>query len=142
MTRDAIDDVLDIAELGRRTGTAPSALRYYERLGLLSPVGRVGGRRQFSAAAAEKVALIRFYQDTGFTLAEITTLLRSSGRKAAWVRFAQEKIDELEVRITEARRAKTLLEHAMRCPAPELLSCPRFQEELHARLVAGPTAAR
>jgi DNA-binding transcriptional MerR regulator len=33
-------DVIDIAELGHLTDSAPSALRYYERLGLLSPTGR------------------------------------------------------------------------------------------------------
>ena len=31
---------LGIGELGRRTGLATSALRYYERVGLLAPEGR------------------------------------------------------------------------------------------------------
>lgn len=129
-------DVLDIAELGRRTGTAPSALRYYERLGLLSPAGRAGGRRKYASSAAERVALIRLCQDGGFTLAEIAELLRANtGRKAAWARFAQEKVDELEHRISEAQQAKALLEHALSCPASNLLTCPHFQGELQARLV-------
>ena len=129
------DEVLDIAELGRLTGTAPSALRYYERLGLVTPVGRSAGRRTYAAGAAERVALIRLFQDTGFTLAEIATLIRANAvRKDAWSRFAQQKIDELEQRINEAQRAKTLLEHSMRCPAPRLPECPRFQQELRARL--------
>jgi DNA-binding transcriptional MerR regulator len=131
----SVVDVLDIAELGRRTGTAPSALRYYERLGLVTPVGRIAGRRSYAATAAERVAMIRLFQDTGFTLAEIATLLRvNAGRKGTWSRFAQAKIDELEQRIVEARKAKTLLEHSIRCPAPNILDCPRFQQELHARL--------
>ena len=129
-------DIVDIAELGRRTGTAPSALRYYERLGLLSPTGRAGGRRQYAASAAERVAMISLYQDVGFTLAEIAELLRATtGRKAAWARYAQEKVDELEHRISEAQQAKVLLEHALRCPAPNLLTCPQFQRQLRARLI-------
>jgi DNA-binding transcriptional MerR regulator len=129
-------DVLDIAELGGRTGTTPSALRYYERLGLLSPTGRAGGRRKYASSAAERVALIRLCQDAGFTLAEIAKLLRmDTGRKAVWARFAQEKIDELEHRISEAQQAKGLLEHAVSCPAPNLLTCPNFQGELQARLI-------
>ena len=129
-------DVLDIAELGRRTATAPSALRYYERLGLLSPSGRAGGRRKYAPSAAERVAMIRLCQDCGFSLAEITKLLRThAGRRAAWARYAQEKVDELEHHISEAEQAKALLEHALRCPAPDLLTCPHFQSELQARLV-------
>jgi DNA-binding transcriptional MerR regulator len=129
-------DLIDIAELGRRTGTAPSALRYYERLDLLAPVGRAGGRRTYASSAAERVALIRFYQDAGFTLAEIAQLLHvNTGRKATWARFAQEKITELEHRISEAQQAKALLEHALNCPAPNLFTCPRFRNELKARLV-------
>jgi DNA-binding transcriptional MerR regulator len=129
-------DVLDIAELGGRTGTAPSALRYYERLGLLAPTGRAGGRRKYASSAAERVALIRLCQDAGFTLAEIARLLRvNTGRKAVWARFAQEKVDELEHRISEAQQAKALLEHALSCPAPNLFTCPNFQRELRARLI-------
>jgi DNA-binding transcriptional MerR regulator len=129
-------DVVDIAELGRRTGTAPSALRYYERLGLLAPTGRVGGRRQYVASAAERVAMIRLCQDAGFTLAEIHQLLRVNfGRKTAWARQARQKVDELGHRIAEAQRAKALLEHGLNCPAPNLLACPHFRHELQARLI-------
>ena len=132
-------EIVDIAELGHRTGTAPSALRYYERLGLLSPTGRAGGRRKYASSAAERVAMISLYQDVGFTLAEIAELLRvTTGRRAAWTRFAQEKIDELEQRISEAQQAKALLEHGLRCPAPSLASCPNFQAELQARLIDTP----
>jgi DNA-binding transcriptional MerR regulator len=127
---------VDIADLGRQTGTAPSALRYYERLGLLSPTGRSGGRRQYASTAAELVAMIRLYQDAGFTLAEIKKLVRvTSGRKTAWARHAQQKIDELDHRIAEALQAKEMLEHALNCPAPNLLECPSFRDELQARLI-------
>jgi DNA-binding transcriptional MerR regulator len=130
------NDDVDIADLGRRTGTAPSALRYYERLGLLSPTGRSGGRRQYASSAAELVAMIRLYQDAGFTLAEISKLLRVNGtRKTAWTRHAQQKIDELERRIAEAQQAKAMLEHALNCPAPNLLECPSYRDELQARLI-------
>jgi DNA-binding transcriptional MerR regulator len=132
-------DIVDIAELGRRTGTAPSALRYYERLGLLSPAGRAGGRRKYAPSAAERVAMISLYQDAGFTLAEIAKLLRTNtARRVVWARYAQEKLDELDQRIAEAQQAKALLEHALRCPAPNLLTCPNFQRELQARLIDTP----
>ena len=64
-----------IGELARRTGLASSALRYYERVGLLSPAGRAGGRRHYGASSAERVALIQLCQDAGFTLREIRALV-------------------------------------------------------------------
>ena len=51
--------ILGIGELGRQTGLATSALRYYERVGLLAPAGRANGRRYYGSASAEQVALIR-----------------------------------------------------------------------------------
>src|SRR5258708_300711 len=66
---------LGIGELGRRTGLAPSALRFYERAGLLVPDGRANGRRYYSSASVERIALIRLCQDAGFTLAEVRAFL-------------------------------------------------------------------
>ena len=74
------DGLVPIGELARRTGVATSALRYYERVGLLSPAGRAGRRRHYRPSSAERVALIRLCQDAGFTLAEIGRLLAAWGR--------------------------------------------------------------
>src|ERR671919_285014 len=50
--------LVPIGELARRTGVATSALRYYERIGLLSPAERVGQRRHYSPSSAERDARI------------------------------------------------------------------------------------
>jgi len=129
------DGLVPIGELARRTGVATSALRYYERLGLLSPAERVGQRRHYPPSSAERVALIRLYQDVGFTLAEIGRLLaaRSRGRRA-WDRLAERKIAELDARIADTQQAKNLIEHALDCPHRDLLTCPNFRSALEAHL--------
>ena len=134
----AQDGLVPIGELARRTGVAGSALRYYERIGLLAPVERAGGKRHYTASSAERVALIRLYQDAGFTLAEIGGLLEAGvqGRRG-WGDLAERKIAELDARIEDAQRAKTLINHALECPHRDLLSCPRFRSALQAHL-AGP----
>ena len=129
---------LPIGELARQAGTAPSALRYSERIGLLPPAERAGGKRHYPPSSAERLALIRLYQDAGFTLEEIRQLLAATGRRrASWTPLAKRKIAELEVRIAEAQRAKNLLEHALGCPHRDLLACPNFRAALEARLAAG-----
>ena len=127
--------LVPIGELARRTGVAASALRYYERIGLLPPAERVGQRRHYPPSSAERVALIRLCQDAGFTLAEIGRLLDgwSRGRRA-WGRLAEGKIAELDARIADARRAKKLIAHALECPHRDLLACPNFRSALEAYL--------
>jgi DNA-binding transcriptional MerR regulator len=127
--------LVPIGELARRTGTATSALRYYERIGLLSPAERAGGKRHYTASGAERVALIRLYQDAGFTLAEIGRLLAaSSWDRRGFGDLAERKIAELDARIADAQRAKKLINHALECPHPDLLTCPRFRSALQAQL--------
>ena len=134
---------LAIGELARRAGTAPSALRYYERLGLLPPAERAGGKRHYPPASAERLALIRLYQDAGFTLKEIRQLLAArSRRRASWTPLAERKIAELDARIAEAQRAKKLLKHALDCRHHDILTCPNFRAALQARLDAGSQAVR
>src|SRR5918994_592223 len=127
--------LLPIGELARRTGTATSALRYYERIGLLPPGERAGGKRHYPASATERVALVRLYQDAGFTLNEIRQLLAADTRsRRGWNSLAERKLDELDARIAEAQRAKKLLEHALNCSHPDLLTCPSFRAALQARI--------
>ena len=134
---------LAIGELARRAGTAPSALRYYERIGLLPPPERAGGKRHYPPSSAERLAFVRLYRDAGFTLKEIRQLLAARSRqRASWTPLAERKIAELDARIAEAQRAKDLLEHALNCPHHDLLSCPNFRAALQARLKADPHAAR
>jgi DNA-binding transcriptional MerR regulator len=129
------DGLVPIGELARRTGVATSALRYYERIGLLSPAARAGQRRHYPPSTAARVALIRLYQDAGFTLAEIGRLLAATSRgRQAWGRLAERKIAELDARITDAQRAKQLIEHALECPHRDLLTCPNFRSAVQAHL--------
>jgi DNA-binding transcriptional MerR regulator len=129
------NSLVPIGKLARRTGVATSALRYYERIGLLSPAERVGQRRHYPPSSAERVALIRLCQDAGFTLAEIGRLLTAWSRgRRDWDRLAERKIAELDARIADAQRAKQLVTHALECPHPDLLACPNFRSALEAHL--------
>ena len=126
---------LGIGELGRRTGLAPSALRYYERVGLLAPDGRANGRRYYSSASAERIALIRLCQDAGFTLAEVRAFVAAGSRRhPSWTPLMKAKLLDLEASIARAKRAKALIEHGLACRHRELSMCPNFRAALVARL--------
>ena len=132
----ATQDLMPIGELSRRTGVAASALRYYERIGLLSPAERVNRRRRYTESSAERVALIRLCQDAGFTLAEVRRLLALIGSGSRdWARLAEHKIAELDARIAGAQRAKELIQHGLACPHQHLRACPNFRAAVEAYLV-------
>lgn len=124
--------LIAIGELARRTGLASSALRYYESIGLLSPTARAGGRRYYSLSSAERVASVQLCQDAGFALREIRSLLAAPSERPS-DRLAT-KLRELDERITQAQRARTLVQHALACQHRSLFECPRFQAKLKSYL--------
>lgn len=122
------EPLLDIAEVAERTGVAPSALRYWERLGLLDPAGRNGLRRTYEPAAVDRVALILSGQAVGFSLAEVDQLVHA--RPAALRARLAEKADELGRQIATLEAMREQLGHALTCEHRRPLDCPTFRAGL------------
>ena len=129
------DQLLTIGELARRTRLAPSALRYYEELGLLAPARRVSGQRRYPPSAVEVVGVILSLRDVGFSLAETRTLMASRAESpAAWRELVRRKVAELDEQIAKAGAARVALDHALRCRQQDVLECPNFWNVVGARL--------
>ena len=120
--------MLDIAEVAARAGVRPSALRYYEEVGLLSSTARAGGRRQYDEAVLRRLDVIAFAKESGFTLAEIRSLLSGPGH-ATEGRHAltRRKLDEVNARIARAEAMRALLEASLACDCEALEACPAVQ---------------
>jgi DNA-binding transcriptional MerR regulator len=116
--------LLTIGEVARRSGLRPSALRYYEQVGLLRPAARVGGQRRYHPSVVAQLAVMALCQQTGFTLAELAELFQDpdSGRDR-WRTLAERKLVELDEQISKATTAKRLLEHALHCGCHQLEGC-------------------
>ena len=72
---------LRIGEVAERSGIAASALRYYEREGLLPRAARRGGARVYEDSIFDRLALIEVAKAAGFSVAEIKRLLSGFARK-------------------------------------------------------------
>ena len=120
---------LSIGEVANRSGLAASALRYYEREGLIPRAGRVGARRVWHEDVLDRLALIQVAKAAGFTIAEIRTLLSGFSRRAPpgkrWRKLAERKLGELDARLAEVKRMKRVLETVTRCECPTLEECSR-----------------
>ncbi|HVH61370.1 MAG TPA: MerR family transcriptional regulator [Candidatus Sulfotelmatobacter sp.] len=118
---------MKIGQLAHRASLRASAIRYYERLGLLAPPHRVGGQRRYSPDALDRVLLIRFASEMGFSLAEIKLFLSGLREDAPvgprWRKLATKKISEVEESIARSLRLKTLLQNLLHCRCASLKQC-------------------
>lgn len=116
-----------IGEVARRAGLQPSAIRYYERIGLLPKPERTGGKRRYSESVLNRLAVIQLAKQAGFTLSEIRILLNGFSAdtppSARWQELARTKIPEVEDLITRARGMKRLLEEGLKCECLSLEQC-------------------
>ena len=91
---------MKIGDLASRTGLRPSAIRYYESVGLLAAPHRCGGQRRYPDNAVYRVLLIRFARNMGFTLGEIKLFLSGLRENTPvgprWKKLAHQKIKEVE----------------------------------------------
>ena len=121
--------MLAIGEVARRAGIASSAIRYYERQGLVPRADRRGGKRVYGEDILDRLALIRVAKAAGFRVSEIQTLLRGLGRRTPpgprWRALADRKVAELEARAAEVERMKRVLAVVARCQCPTLEECSR-----------------
>ena len=112
---------LSIGEVALRAGLNPSAIRYYERIGLLPDAERVSGQRRYDETVLGRLAVIEFAQRAGFTLAETRTLLSGFSEKvppsARWRSLANQKLPEIEALIARATGMKRLLEEGSNASA-------------------------
>src|SRR5207237_8733311 len=110
---------LSISEVARRFGLRPSAIRYYEQLGVLAAPLRVSGQRRYDHTALEQLAVVQSARLAGFTLAEIRRLIfgfdRSTRPAERWRTLARPKLAELEALVTRIESMKQRLEKTCAC---------------------------
>ena len=126
---------MTISQVTQQTGVRPSALRYYEEIGLLSPTRRVSGRRQYDESVLQRLALIQTGQQAGFTLAELGILLNdvldSQAGREGWQALVERKLSEMEARLRHIESMKRLLEDIMDCDDASLAECIVLTGQMH-----------
>ncbi len=120
-------DELTIGAVARQAGLRASAIRYYERIGLLPPPERVNGRRRYRPDAVVALGVIGIAKAAGFTLDEIRTLLDGfsddTPPSERWKSMARVKLEELDALISRAEGMKALLNEGLACDCLRLADC-------------------
>ena len=126
---------LDIAEVARKSGFSASALRYYEKRGLISSDGRHGLRRQYDDSVLPRLGLIALGQRAGYALDDIAQLLQTQEDDLGLNRSAlRQQAEKLRDQARELQATADLLDHVAGCTAPTHWECPRFQDLLSTSL--------
>ena len=125
----AVNEQLTIGRLAKAAGVNVETIRYYQRRGLVNePSKPLGGHRRYAPLAATRVRFIKRAQQLGFTLEEITGLLRlEDGQSCRETRLlAEHKLAVVEERIADLNRMRRLLKGLIaECAAGQRpRSCP------------------
>ncbi|GAA6177309.1 helix-turn-helix domain-containing protein [Sulfitobacter pacificus] len=119
--------LLDIGELSQQTGIPPSALRYYEEIGLIQSVGRHGLRRQFDTPVLTQLAVISLGKLAGFSLDDIKNMFAKDGSAQLSRPELHRRADALDEQIRGLKRLRDAVRHVADCPATTHMECPKFQ---------------
>ncbi len=124
------DPTLTIGQVAAGAGINTSAIRYYERVGVLPRPERRSGQRRYTDETVRRLAVIDVAKRAGFTLDEARALLAAEdGGGPAHERLrdlAQRKLPEIEALIDRAEAMKRWLTVASGCDCETLDVCGLF----------------
>jgi MerR family redox-sensitive transcriptional activator SoxR len=129
-----VAEMLTIGQVANAAGVNASAIRYYERHGILPEPARVGGKRRYDAHILHRLSVLDVAKRAGFSLEEIRQLFEATdGGATAHTQLkglAQRKLPELEAVIARATEVKGWLEAASGCTCDTLDECSLFDQGL------------
>lgn len=128
---------LDIGALAVRTGLPPSALRYYEEIGLISPEGRHGLRRQYGPEALLRLSLVALGKSAGFSLADIAGMIGKDGQPDIPRDELRARAADLDRQISDLAALRDTLRHVADCRASSHMECPTFRRLLRLASLRG-----
>jgi MerR family redox-sensitive transcriptional activator SoxR len=123
-----LEQLLTIGELAARSGVAPSALRFYEKLGLIRATRTSGNQRRYERTELRRVAFIRISAQVGVPLETIKEALASlpanrTPTKADWARLSAGWRGHLDEQIKLLERLRDTLTGCIGCGCLSLRSC-------------------
>ena len=110
---------MTIGQVARESGLTASAIRFYEKAGVLPKPRRFAGRRQYDPSILEKLAVVARAKTCGFSLTEIRQLFYGFREDAPpslrWQTLARRKLIELDDMARKIAATRELLERSCTC---------------------------
>jgi MerR family transcriptional regulator, redox-sensitive transcriptional activator SoxR len=120
---------LTIGQVAERAGINSSAVRFYERVGVLPAPERVSGQRRYGEETVRRLEVIDIAKTAGFNLEEIRLLLNDSSGELQLRALAQRKLPEVEALLARAEAMRDWLLKAQQCHCSSLELCALFARQ-------------
>jgi DNA-binding transcriptional MerR regulator len=128
---------LTIGEVADLVGVATSALRYYERRGLVVADARVSGQRRYGWPTVRHLVFVQMLQDAGLSLDDIEGILGADDNES-WKQIARRRLVQLDDEIARLVHSRELLAAALLCRFDHPLDeCRIMNTEIDRRLDIG-----
>jgi len=118
---------MKIGVAAEKLGITSSAIRFYERKGLIRPIGRISGRREIDEQTILTLQFLTLAKSAGFTLIEATNLLSlgfgETREVEDWEAFLDEKQKQVQERISGLHRMASMLDQFKKCECVDLKDC-------------------
>ncbi|MPZ73416.1 MAG: redox-sensitive transcriptional activator SoxR [Nitriliruptorales bacterium] len=137
-------DLLTIGQVARRSGFASSALRYYEREGLIASHRTSGGQRRYPRSVLRRLAFIRAARNIGLGLEEVRAALdrlpnSRTPTRADWTRLSRAWRRRLDEQIEALMQLRDGLDSCIGCGCLSLQRC-RLSNPADVAAAGGPGA--
>ena len=135
---------LTIGEVSTRSGVAPSALRFYERRGLIASARTDGNQRRYERAVLRRIAFIQAGRAAGISLKQIGAALETLPRNRTpsrrdWERLSNRWREDLDARIETLQALRERLTTCIGCGCLSIDKCDLLNPDDEAA-AAGPGA--
>jgi MerR family transcriptional regulator, redox-sensitive transcriptional activator SoxR len=121
---------MSIGRVAQICGLAPSAIRYYEKAGLLPKPMRVSRQRRYGVETIGRLRLLQVAREAGFSIAETRTFVAGFSTTTPpairWRTLAKRKLEEIQAQMGQLERMKVLLESSFRCQCLSIEDCARI----------------
>jgi MerR family redox-sensitive transcriptional activator SoxR len=137
-------DLLTVSDVAERSGFAPSALRFYEKEGLIKARRTGGGQRRYERGVLRRLAFIRAAQHVGLTLDEIRKALETlpasrTPTRTDWARISRSWRVRLDEEIEALVALRDGLDSCIGCGCLSLQTC-RLSNPQDVAAAEGPGA--
>jgi len=117
-----------IGQFSRAVGLAPSALRYYERIGLLPKAARRGGKRWYDQSMLARARMLKAARHAGLRIADLQQLAQNANDPMSRSAVLEARVAAMDRQLQRLAATREISAAAAECGCNDVAACPMSKE--------------
>ena len=117
-----------IGQFSKALGLAPSALRYYERVGLLPKAARRGGKRWYDQNMLRRARMLKAARQAGLRIADLQQLTQNANDPMSRSAVLKARVAAMDRELQRLAATRVMLAAAAGCGCNDVAACPMAKE--------------